>query len=219
MKTSSPISLISYNTKEFLKLKLDSLIDEQYIFNYVFIHHDADVDSLKDHFHVTIFPTDRIDTLQLKSFFSEPCDDVKPLGISPVINKCLNTDTMFLYYIHDEKFLNSREETRNIYNYSIDSFCYSDADHFNSIMQNAFKFLDNLSVKVSTKQILDAIDSNISYHDFLVKYNPPTNQIHAIKLTYDSILRADISSLSSERNKCIIELSDVKRQLENPFIS
>lgn len=218
MKTSVPISLISYNTEDFLKLKLDDMIENQIIFNYVYIKHDADVDALKDHIHLTIFPTDRIDTLQLKSYFSEPCDDIKPLGISPVINKCSNTDTMFLYYIHDEKFLNSVNEVRNIYNYPIECLHYSDVDHFTSIMNNAFKFLDNISIKVSTKQIIEAIDGGISYKDFLKKYNPPTNQIQSIKVLYDSFIRSDISKLEKEKREAIIELSDYHKRLDNPFV-
>lgn len=70
-KTSSPISSISYNTKEFLILKLNSLIYQGYLSYWEFIEHLPDTDDKKRHIHLYCVPNKSLDLVYFKNLFDE----------------------------------------------------------------------------------------------------------------------------------------------------
>ena len=71
MNTRSPISTISYNTVDFLKLKLDELIASKTISFYMFIKHEPEIDDLKPHIHLYIEPNRQLDTMVLTDYLKE----------------------------------------------------------------------------------------------------------------------------------------------------
>lgn len=100
MNTRKEISTISYNSVEFLTEKLQELLNEHIISDYMFIPHKAEEDETKDHIHLWIKPNKLLDTMDLQSFLQEydPLHPDKPL-------KCIDfrfakTDDWILYSIH-----------------------------------------------------------------------------------------------------------------------
>ena len=115
MRTSHPIATISYNSKAFLKAKLDELMRNYTIEFYFFIYHIAEKDEGSNHFHVWIAPNKMIDTMKLKEMFIEPdlSKPDKPLG-------CINFESSkesdaVLYFIHDPTYLQYKHQSREMH--------------------------------------------------------------------------------------------------------
>lgn len=103
MATQKPISTISYNTENFLREKLDSLVENHILQAYQYIHHKGE-DGDKDHFHLRVEPNKRIDPMDLSEVLKEHvCGESKP--------RCVRTwrpskeEDWFLYAVHDETYL------------------------------------------------------------------------------------------------------------------
>ena len=110
MRTSKPIATISYNSQEFLWVKLNELIDAHKISDFMFINHFAEEDERKNHIHLWIKPNTLIDTMDLQKFLIElvPNNPLKPL-------KCIDfrpslVDDWILYSQHFEPYLASKNE-------------------------------------------------------------------------------------------------------------
>lgn len=139
MRTSKPISTISYNSLEFLTQKLEELINNHRICDYMFITHKAEQDEKKDHIHLWIKPNTLLDTMDLQNFLTELDlkNPTKPL-------KCIDfrlthdTDEWVLYVQHYAPYLASKGESREYY-YSKSDFHYHDEDTFDDLYLHAFK--------------------------------------------------------------------------------
>lgn len=138
MRTSKPISTISYNSQEYLVMKLDELMRSHKISDYMFIHHFAEEDESKNHIHLWIKPNTLLDTMDLQNHFIEldPKHPSKPL-------KCIdfrvsNVDDWILYSQHYKPYLASKGESRE-FSYTRDDFVYPDDDTFEYLYNHAFK--------------------------------------------------------------------------------
>lgn len=125
--TQKKLSTISYNTKDFLKLKLDQLCDDGKIDYYFFVYHLKEEDEQKDHIHLFIQPNKPIDKAKLRKEFLEP-DPVfgmlKPLGIV-AWNNCNDLDEWILYDRHYPPYLKSKGQERK-YEYEKEQFVSND---------------------------------------------------------------------------------------------
>lgn len=140
MRTRKPISSISYNSLDFLKMKLDELIRNHRISYYMFIRHFAEMDECagKDHTHLYIEPNGQIDTMDIQDILREfdPEKPDKPLGC---INFCNSKpDDWILYAQHFAPYLASKFQSRE-YMYEKSDFLFSDENTFNSMYYHAFK--------------------------------------------------------------------------------
>ena len=81
MRTSKPISTISYNTQEFLLHQLDEMIKNHIISDYMYINHFAEEDERKDHIHLWMKPNKLLDTMDIQKYLLEidPNNPTKPL--------------------------------------------------------------------------------------------------------------------------------------------
>lgn len=132
MGTQRPLSTISYNSKEFLIMKLNELYQAHTINRWYFIEHKPEEDEKKNHFHVFMMPNKRVDMMELKEFFDESDPDHgKPRCC--IAFHYSDLDEWMLYAIHYEPFLTYKHESR-IYHYEaqeIEAFCeLSLADDF-----------------------------------------------------------------------------------------
>lgn len=140
MRTSKPISTISYNTQPFLELKLEELLGRSLISDYMYIYHKAEKDEKKNHIHLWIKPNKLIDTMALQSHFTElVVGQKKPL-------KCIDfrsskVDDWILYNQHYQPYLWSKGEKRE-FTYSKKDFHYADEDTFEYNYVHAFKASD-----------------------------------------------------------------------------
>lgn len=138
MRTSKPISTISYNSQEFLVTKLEELVRNHKISDYVFINHFKEQDEKKNHIHLWIRPNTLLDTMTLQDFLKEidPANPTKPL-------KCIDfrisdIDEWILYCQHFSPYLASKGESRE-YHYTKDDFVPYDEDTFDDLYNHAFK--------------------------------------------------------------------------------
>lgn len=129
MRTTKPISTISFNTPAYLRLKLDELLKAGRISFWAFIVHKPEDDEggKKEHCHLYVEPSKMLQSddlrAELKEFDPEHPD--KPRG-------CLSWtgskfDPWYLYALHDKRYLASKGQARR-FHYSHDDIVTSDAD-------------------------------------------------------------------------------------------
>lgn len=153
MRTSKPIETISYNSVEFLTEKLNELVRNHVINDYVFIKHLAEEDETRDHIHLLLFPNKLIDTMDLQDYFKElDPNNIKPLGCMR-FNLEKSVDDWILYGQHFEPYLTSKLESR-VYHYSKDDFVFYDEIAFECAYNHAFKG-SNWAVKSQILELLD----------------------------------------------------------------
>lgn len=125
MRTSKPLSPVTYNTEEFLLATLQSLIDEDLITEWHYIKHKADVDCNKDHIHLYLLPTKPVDVpnspfcTRFNEFDpSKPDKPLKPIWLNPncpsKANTCSSDPDLVDYWTHDPEYLAEKGLTRNI---------------------------------------------------------------------------------------------------------
>lgn len=136
MRTSKPISAISYNSPKFLKSVLDDYIRDGKIEYYAFVQHKAETvlnpitgeleTETKDHIHVHIIPNRILDTAKLTraTYETDYSHPDKPLAT--ILFKRSTTSDWFLYAMHDEAYLAAKLQERK-YHYQIDDFVSSDS--------------------------------------------------------------------------------------------
>lgn len=138
MRTSKPISTISYNTQEFLVMQLNELVKNHKISDWVFINHFAEEDEKKNHIHLWIQPNRLLDTMDLQKHFMEldPKNPTKPLKCTDF--RLSKPDDFILYGQHYEPYLATKMESRE-YHYTKDDFVYCDEDTFDDMYNHAFR--------------------------------------------------------------------------------
>lgn len=123
MKTTKPISSISWNSRNYLVDRLEELRKAHLIAFWVLVKHTAEEDEKKDHIHFYVEPNRSVDTELLREKFIELVPGSKPLGV----NKFQKSDfqNWLWYCLHDKAYLFSKGETRK-YHYSIEDLISSD---------------------------------------------------------------------------------------------
>lgn len=140
MNTSKSISTISYNSEDFLLLKLKELYNNRMISDYMYILHSPEDDELKFHIHLWIQPNKKIDTVELQEMFKEvDPNNPKPLGC--IDFRKSDIDNWILYNQHFRPYLVSKLEDRKKY-YQKEDFRFFDEDTFNYNYLHAFKSSD-----------------------------------------------------------------------------
>lgn len=124
MKTTKPISTISYNSKDFLIKFLDELLTSGNIYFWCAIFHYGE-NGDKDHFHVYLEPNKSVDTMQLRDLSCEFVDD-NPLPLRCIDWRKSKSDEWVMYNTHDTLYLRTKFEEKE-YTYSKDKFFSSES--------------------------------------------------------------------------------------------
>lgn len=132
MKTTKPLSTISYNSFNWLMGTLDRLLENGIIRFYAVIGHKPEEDENKAHYHVYVEPAKQLDDNWLQSQFVEPVAGDKPLKSLP-FNKSKFVD-WYWYGLHDVAYLASKQQARK-YHYSKDDYIVSDVDYFDELVR------------------------------------------------------------------------------------
>lgn len=134
MLTTKPFSTISYNSAEFLVLKLNEMLKAREISFWAFVGHYAERDEGKNHIHLYVVPDKRIQTSQFVDAMKEL--DVSnplapPLGVMP----CQSSKfaDWFLYASHDSAYLLTKGQKRE-YHYTTSDFATSHEDYFHELV-------------------------------------------------------------------------------------
>ena len=172
MKTSKPFSTISYNSVDFLRFKLDDLVQRQVLSFYAFVCHYAEEDENKDHIHLICFPNGQYNTDPLRDYLQEanPLDFSKPFGIMPVQSS--KWADWFLYASHDTAYLASKNQTRK-YHYTEADFISSNSDYLHELSHTIDR-----SKYDKTLDFINAIKSGKSFADLVNNGYVPVSQFN-----------------------------------------
>lgn len=210
MKTTRTISTISFNTKEFLILKLNELKKSKIISFYCFIEHlpEDDEGGKKNHIHLFIEPAKSIQTEDLREQLQElDLTNSKPLGVLPF--NYSKIDDWLLYAIHDKTYLASKNESRK-YHYQFSDIITCDADYLNYNI----KKIDITSL-TPLKKMYNFIENGFTFVDFLNLGNVPIQQINQFRTAWDMILN-ESTFRNNRQNHDIDYKPNNKIQQEQP---
>lgn len=129
MRTTKPVSTISFNSPEFLELKLNELLKAGRLSFWAFITHlpEDDEGGNKEHSHVYIEPAKMVQTDDIKAELKEfdPAKPDKPKGC--ITFRSSKFDPWYLYALHDKRYLASKGQSRK-YHYQHEDIRTSDED-------------------------------------------------------------------------------------------
>lgn len=178
VRTSKPISTISYNSEDFLCLKLTELLKAHIISFWVVIFHQPEDDERKGHFHVYVEPSKMLQTDELKDMFIE-FDGVneKPLGVLSFDSSKFGP--WYLYALHDKDYLALLGQTRK-FHYTDGDFIVCDGDEMLQRVQRI-----DWNKLMPKRGIYDAIDAGLSFGAFFARGGVPIQQINQFRVAWD----------------------------------
>lgn len=170
MRTTKPISTISYNTEPYLKGKLNELVKAKKISVYHYIKHEPEEDEKKQHFHVWCVPSKMLQTDDLRDELKEPDPEHpdKPLGCLPFDSS--DFGNWYLYALHDPGYLTQKNMSRK-YHYRRDMIVSSDDDYLDEQVRK----IDLLHLSPYSI-MLDAIEHGVTFEDFVARGTIPIPQ-------------------------------------------
>ena len=104
MRTSKEISTISYNTEAFLYDRLQELLRNKVISDYIYIKHLPDDDERKEHIHLWLKPNKLLDSMDIQDFLKE-IDPNNPKPLKVLDFKPSKSDDWILYCQHYRPYL------------------------------------------------------------------------------------------------------------------
>lgn len=180
MRTTKPISTISYNTTQYLIDRLDDLVKAGKITAWFFIEHQPEEDETKAHKHLYIELTKLIQTEDLRKEFIEPTPtSSKPLGCMPFQSS--KFDDWYLYGLHDSAYLATKGETRGI-EYSHADFVSSDEDYFDELARKVKRETGGIF-----RRIKEAVELGMSWTQLASSGRIPLNLINQSREVYNSL--------------------------------
>lgn len=209
MKTSKPFSTISYNSSEFLSVKLDELVQRNVISFYAFIRHYKEEDERKDHIHLILFPNGQYQTDALKDFLLEPdYSDLskKPLGIMPCQSS--KWGDWYLYTCHDAAYLASKGQTRH-YHYLEQDFKTSDEDYLHELICT----IDRTKY-AKTQDFVEQVKKGVPLAEMLTKGQIPAPQFNQWRSMYEYIKSENIVIRAGRDTHTPVVNSDTGEVLE-----
>lgn len=203
MRTSKNLSLVSYNSLDFLHTVLEKLVSDGIVENYWYVPHKADKGENKDHTHVYVFPAGTIDTETFKKAFNEfSADSDKPLGVvlknkkTGKINTVDSVPDAYWYSIHDSGYLDKKQEERNIKDYPVESIVWSSPEFQQEVETVAAEFYEELQESFTGKtkdaQIYWALENGYTRYEIISRgYSAAlVNQVASCR-HYDQVDRND----------------------------
>lgn len=169
--TTRALSSVSFNTVDFLRSVLTDLLNEGVITMYHFIKHYPETDLTKEHFHLFISPSRRVDPVVIRRNFIEPIPgNDKPLGCLPfVVSKFPD---WLLYSLHDSDYLASKNKVRQ-HSYKLSDIFSSESDDY--LRQEYYEARESLPTS-RLNRICDFLDTGASWSDFLKSGLIPPSQ-------------------------------------------
>lgn len=182
MKTSKAFSTISYNTPDFLAVKLDELVQRRVISFYAFVYHYKEDDERKDHIHLYIEPNGQYQTDSLSDYLLEPDFTnlaAPPLGIMPC--KSSKFGDWFLYTCHDAAYLASKGQSRS-HHYDTPDFRTSNSDY----LLEQVHTIDRSPYK-KTQEFVKAVKDGTSLFEMVSSGQVPIHQFNQWASMYEYV--------------------------------
>ena len=173
MRTTKPISTISFNTPDFLRLKLEELRRAGIISFWAFIPHKPEDDEAgkKEHSHVYIEPSKMLQTDDLREQLKEfdPAMPEKPKGTLTFTSS--RFDPWYLYALHDARYLASKGQSRR-FHYTHEQILSSDPDD----LLCKSRSIDMLSLSPYA-DMLDAQAHGLTFPEYFRRGTVPLPQV------------------------------------------
>jgi len=182
VRTSKPVATISYNTPEFLKLKLEELRKAGRISEWYFIEHKPEEDQKKPHIHLYVSPSKMLQTDDLVKEFLQP-DPVNP-GKYVTCPRWVSSkfQDWYLYAIHDQAYLVTKGQARQ-YHYRLADVQAYDQD----ALEESVREIDLTSVN-AVKRMMDAQQVGLSFAQFFRAGGVPINSVRAWEQAWQLLL-------------------------------
>lgn len=185
VRTTKPVSTISFNTPYYLKIKLNELLKGGKISFWAFIIHKPEDDEggKKEHCHVYVEPSKMLQTDDLKVHFKE-FDSVYPDKPKGCISfNSSKFDPWYLYAIHDKRYLASKGQCRR-YHYKYDDIITSDYDDL------LFKVRSIDMVSLSPyADMEDAQSHGLSWAEYFARGTVPLPQVLLFERAWNLLLQ------------------------------
>lgn len=170
MSTKRSISTISFNTISYLDSVLKDLVENSLIQSYIYIQHQAEEDTKKNHIHMILCPAKPLDPMKVRRLFIEPCieGDLQCLPFQPS-----KLGDWVLYALHFPPYLVKKGITR-INHYTLDELKSNEPKEWlEDIFFKASEELENH--RVST--FIDRMEQGANFGDLLASGLVPFNQV------------------------------------------
>lgn len=191
MRTSKPISTISFNSSAYLAEVLKNLKAKGVISFFAFITHKPEEDEAgkKWHNHLYIEPSKLLQTDDLKVEFNEfdPNNPLKPKSVISWVNS--KFDPWYLYALHDKGYLASKGQSRK-FSYIHDEIITSDEDD----LLARSRMIDFVGLS-PYRSMMDAIKNGLTFPEYFRRGTVPLNQVHSMEKAWMLL-----TSSSTERN-------------------
>lgn len=173
MRTTKPIATISFNSPDFLRLKLDELLRAGRLSFWAFIVHKPEDDEggKKEHCHVYVEPSKMLQTDDLKAEFLEydPEHPEKPRGC--ISFNSSKFDPWYLYALHDKRYLASKGQVRR-YHYEHNDIITSDDDD----LTYKARSIDMVSLSPYADMV-DAQRQGLTWSEYFARGTVPLPQV------------------------------------------
>ena len=188
MRTSKPISTISYNTDDFLKAKIERWKGLGIIEFGMWIRHMPEQDEKKSHCHVFLKPAKLIQTMDLENDSCEfdPMFPDKPLKM--VSFRVSQESDWVLYGIHDPAYLAEKGLERE--------FVYG----FEDIQSTCEDTLTDIIAHISDQRkgrieyrIIECINRGMNWHQIVSSGMIPLRHLAGAKIMYTAITEQEKS--------------------------
>ena len=186
MRTSKPFSTICYCKEEFLKDKLETLVNDGILDFYAFVYHSAEEDELKAHAHLYLMPSSLMETGYIDNFLRQfdPTKPDKPLKCT--IFQSSKFDDWYLYCSHDKAYLAKKGQSRK-YTYTKEQFIVSDEDYF----KECIRCIDR-SQFIGMERIVEAVNGNMSFAEMVRNGQVPVQLISQYKMAYELVQTGEV---------------------------
>lgn len=182
MRTSKPISTISYNTPEFLRSKIQQWKKSGFIEFGMWIKHLPEEDEKKAHYHILLRPARLVQTmdLELDSCEFDPENPDKPLKM--VGFRVSKETDWLLYSIHDPVYLKEKSLERS-YIYSFDDLETTDEDTLTEIISHC---TDERKGKLEYR-LIELVSRGMSWNEIVRSGFVPIRHMAGAKMYYEAL--------------------------------
>ena len=184
MRTSKPISAISYNTPGYLRVKLEELRKNKRISEWYYIRHEPEDDEAgnKKHIHLYVVPSKMLQTDDLIAEFYEYdlTHPDKPLTCPHW--RVSKFPDWYLYGIHDKTYLVSKGQTRR-YHYRMEDVQAYNTD---ALLQSVREI--DLTSLTAVKAMLDAQENGLTFAQFFRSGAVPIQQFLQFKNAWELMI-------------------------------
>lgn len=186
MRTTKPISTVSYNSPAYLEQKLRELTKAGRISFWAFIVHKAEDDEggKKDHIHLYLEPSKMLQTDDLKEEFKEfdPEHPDKPKGT--ISFNSSKFDPWYLYALHDRRYLASKGQSRR-FHYLHEQIVTSDEDD----LTYKSRMIDLVSLSPYA-DMEDAQKQGVTWAEYFSRGTVPLPQVALFERAWNLLINA-----------------------------